>query len=57
MVETTGLVGPDHPLQPESLDFLFKEGMQPLRALIGAAASRIIFWPLIDANEDMMRKA
>jgi len=56
MVQATGLVGAHRPFQPEPLHFLLEEGVQALRAEIGATASRIAFRPLVDTDENVMDK-
>ena len=54
MIQTPCLVGTDDAFEPESLDFLFEEGVQFRGPVIGTAPSRVALGPLIHANENMM---
>src|SRR5579885_1300159 len=55
VVEAAGLVRADRALESQPLDFLLEEGLQALRALVRAAAARVVLGTLVNADEDMVR--
>ena len=54
VIQASRLIGPDRSFQAESLDLFFEKGLKPLGSVIGAAATRVVFGPLVHADKDVM---
>ena len=53
IIEAAGFVGANDPFEIESFRLLFETGVQGFRAELGAAASWIVSFPLVRADENM----
>src|SRR5438552_18972660 len=53
VIQTTGLVRPNDPFEPQPVHFLLHELLQPDRSPVRAAPAGITLRTLIDAHEDV----
>src|SRR5438309_11656638 len=53
VIQTTGLVRPNDPFEPQPVHFLLHELLQPDRSAVRAAPAGITLRTLIDAHEDV----
>lgn len=54
MIQTSRLVGANHAVDPEPLNFLFEEGVKFHGSIVRATSPGISFSALVDADKDMM---
>lgn len=54
MIQTSRLVGANHAVDPEPLNFLFEEGVKFHGSIVRATSPGISFRALVDADKDMM---
>ncbi len=54
MIQATGLIGADNPLEPKPPDFLFEEGVQFHRPVRGTTPPWVFLGPFVNADENMM---
>ena len=57
MIQTSRLVGANHAMEPEPLNFLFEEGVKFHGSIVRATSPRISFRALVDADKNMMFEA
>ena len=54
MIQTSRLVGANHAVDPEPLNFLFEEGVKFHGSIVRATSPGVSFRALVDADKDMM---
>lgn len=54
MIQTSRLVGANHAVEPEPLNFLFEEGVKFYGSIVRATSPGISRRALVDADKDMM---
>ena len=57
MIQTSRLVGANHAVEPEPLNFLFEEGVKVHGSIVRATSPGISFRALVDADKNMMFEA